>query len=1146
MYCTKCGTKLPDGAQFCPKCGTVQKQQYSKGHKEEQAHKELEVVVSAAQQGNRSAMEELIRRSQSVVYYNCLKLLGNEATAQDTTQEVFISVFQKLNTLKNPKAYIAWVQRIALNKCKDRLAATDPLIFVDEYYEDSDNDSELLVSDDNAVPDKALDNDETRHMIRELIDQLPAEQHICVLMYYYDGMSVREIAGVLGVSENTVKSRLNYARNKLKAGIEGYERDGIKLYSAAPMAVLSCLRYFLRQDAEASVSSQSAQRIIQTALPATNVSSSAASKVSESAVRVSAHSGKAVRDVAGAAATGQSAKTVVGAAAKAAGSHIAGKIIAAILAVAVLGGGGALLYNSGILDRWLEPESTVAVEPIESAESEDIAEPANESENENDVEEVVADEIGETEPSVDIGAVYSYLELVQNKQSTLDVPYSSWDIYAPEKRRQTIMLLDIWGDDLPELILAECLDVNNVYNPLEPLSIYTYQEGQIVKLCEETITCNYQEANFVYYYVLQTSVEKNLYIMVSEGHEAGSETWYRFPSDGEMQLDMVAQDIFIPGYVMGLGDDESVDTYYDGNGNEITEEEYKAWKEPFDASVETVIFCGDLRWYSDPVSMTYDEAIAYLTEQVNSTDTHAPIDDDAEEEVTPAPVPQVENVDVSSLPDNLTEFLDQFQGFYFASAGTLEYNYQTAANDGTNILAEILGSWDASCVWYPLYPGEGTTEHWDGAYDDFFNGASTYYYSWYETFDGAQADWIAKNIFNLTEDSIETLAQKGQDEGLFLIVNDGSDHHYIVPKEGVGDPFCKVVVTEAETDGEKYYVIYNIYDVTDYTDESTYTYRDTYYAVMELKEIDGNEYWSMYSNSSDGFPTNNGADEIIGETLAAYKDFLAEVHHEDEWIYDIEAFWLCDINNDSVPELFTHGGGQMDYNKMFTYRNGTVDLVWWGTSFDAYRDNLFGVGFSADDGCYLYTLYEVTRDYELRVMFRYAEWMYDGTYSIGETAQETDERVSYDVVQAGLAEYIDDESIYEMYFRENTAANREEYLQIGKYAGSTVAPFSITPEELEQEIEFIRSCYYEPSDLDRKITVDNGTDGWNYSREYTFHDGKLVFAFIYDGTEEHRLYFKDDNMIRYIDEYHTTYDFGALGLFDDWANRALQEAYALV
>ena len=107
----------------------------------------------------------------------------------------------------------------------------------------------------------------------------------------------------------------------------------------------------------------------------------------------------------------------------------------------------------------------------------------------------------------------------------------------------------------------------------------------------------------------------------------------------------------------------------------------------------------------------------------------------------------------------------------------------------------------------------------------------------------------------------------------------------------------------------------------------------------------------------------------------------------------------------------------------------------------------------------------------------------------------------------------------------------------------TEVSFSITKEEIESEIEKIRTYYYTPSSHDAQKVLENGQDGWNYSRDYRFHDGELVFAFVFDGTEEHRLYFKDDHMIRYIDENNTTYDYPDTAQFSDWENKVLSEAY---
>lgn len=79
-----------------------------------------------------------------------------------------------------------------------------------------------------------------------------------------------------------------------------------------------------------------------------------------------------------------------------------------------------------------------------------------------------------------------------------------------------------------------------------------------------------------------------------------------------------------------------------------------------------------------------------------------------------------------------------------------------------------------------------------------------------------------------------------------------------------------------------------------------------------------------------------------------------------------------------------------------------------------------------------------------------------------------------------------------------------------------------------------------------KIVVKKGTDGWDYAREYYYHGGEFYFAFIYAGSDEHRLYFKDDQMIRYIDQDKNTYDYGETDRFSEWETPAIQEAYRLL
>ena len=102
---------------------------------------------------------------------------------------------------------------------------------------------------------------------------------------------------------------------------------------------------------------------------------------------------------------------------------------------------------------------------------------------------------------------------------------------------------------------------------------------------------------------------------------------------------------------------------------------------------------------------------------------------------------------------------------------------------------------------------------------------------------------------------------------------------------------------------------------------------------------------------------------------------------------------------------------------------------------------------------------------------------------------------------------------------------------------------SITQEEIEAEVEKIRQYYYSPTDEDTKKTLEKGENDWEYSRDYRYHNGKLIFAFVFDGTQEHRLYFKNDHMIRYIDENGTVYDYPDCEAYHEWADKVLDEAY---
>ena len=317
---------------------------------------QIQTLVEQARNGDPQAQEALVRLVQNRVYYHCKKMLKNEADAQDAVQDVLIVMLTSLDKLKEPAAFWGWVNGITANRCRHLLSAPHKEWQIPEDDDGGSMLEDVASLDETLVPEKALDNEETRRMILELVDNLPPEQRMCVLFYYYDEMSVKDIAQAMGTSEGTVKSRLNYARKAIKYGVEDYERQGVKLYSASPILLLLA---FLRREAEATVlDSTAAAAMASQALSQAGAAAGTATAAAETA------GGTAAGASAGA---GTAAGTAVGAGTAAtAAAGISVKVVAAVLAgVLAIGGAAIGLSSRSGQDQPPEPADEGVVETMD-------------------------------------------------------------------------------------------------------------------------------------------------------------------------------------------------------------------------------------------------------------------------------------------------------------------------------------------------------------------------------------------------------------------------------------------------------------------------------------------------------------------------------------------------------------------------------------------------------------------------------------------------------------------------------------------------------------------------------------------------------------------------------------------------------------
>lgn len=197
-------------------------------------------AVALAKRGEEAGYNFLYEETYQSKYYLALKYMHNEEAAKDVVQDAYIRAFDKLDTLENPEKFVSWLGIIVANTAKNALQKQNPMLFTDIAKDSEEGAFEYQIEDESTKtqPEVAYSQKETQELVHELIGSLSEEQRMCILMFHIEGQSISEIAEVLGCSENTVKSRLNYGRKNIKVQAEELQKKGYKLYTVAPIPFL--------------------------------------------------------------------------------------------------------------------------------------------------------------------------------------------------------------------------------------------------------------------------------------------------------------------------------------------------------------------------------------------------------------------------------------------------------------------------------------------------------------------------------------------------------------------------------------------------------------------------------------------------------------------------------------------------------------------------------------------------------------------------------------------------------------------------------------------------------------------------------------------------------------------------------------------
>ncbi len=165
--------------------------------------------------GDESAFSTLVRKYQKPVHAFVRRKIGDFHIAEEITQDIFLRVYEKLPTLKNPNTFAGWLYVIAARQClawfeKKRI----PMASLDGMPPEELE--ELAYLQYRAKQRDEFANEQQREVIKRLLQKLPEGERTVVTLHYLDSMTCEDISKLLGVSPNTIKSRLHRARKRLK------------------------------------------------------------------------------------------------------------------------------------------------------------------------------------------------------------------------------------------------------------------------------------------------------------------------------------------------------------------------------------------------------------------------------------------------------------------------------------------------------------------------------------------------------------------------------------------------------------------------------------------------------------------------------------------------------------------------------------------------------------------------------------------------------------------------------------------------------------------------------------------------------------------------------------------------------------------
>jgi RNA polymerase sigma-70 factor (ECF subfamily) len=182
-------------------------------------------LVRAASAGDRAATEQLLMRAQEVAYRFSMATCGHPQDAEDVMQDALLKTYRFVSSIRQPDAFRTWLYRTVKNAClmRRRRGTSEPrrLLSLDELAPEGDGRERVRPpADPGRGPEQALADRHARRQVRRAFRRLPAPYRVVVFLREMEGLSTREAARILGISEANVKTRLRRAHLQMRKDID--------------------------------------------------------------------------------------------------------------------------------------------------------------------------------------------------------------------------------------------------------------------------------------------------------------------------------------------------------------------------------------------------------------------------------------------------------------------------------------------------------------------------------------------------------------------------------------------------------------------------------------------------------------------------------------------------------------------------------------------------------------------------------------------------------------------------------------------------------------------------------------------------------------------------------------------------------------